>query len=51
MEDLKKRTGLDITNLEIGSIDFLKDMALIKIYFHTDNDQAESLDKMPKLYD
>ena len=30
--DLKERTGLDVTNVSIGSIDFLKDMALIKIY-------------------
>jgi len=50
LDDLKKRTGLDITNIEIGSIDFLKDMALIKIYFHSDDDQAESLDKLPKLF-
>jgi len=50
--DLKKRTGLDITNVSIGSIDFLKDMALIKI-FYNDEDQGgeESLSKMPKMYD
>ena len=49
--DLKKRTGLDITRVEIGSIDFLKDMALIKIFYQSDDDQSTSIDKMPKLYE
>lgn len=48
--DLKERTGLDITNVSIGSIDFLKDMALIKIYYNTDEDD-ESTSKMPKSYE
>ena len=49
IEDLKARTGLDITNVSIGSIDFLKDMALIKIYYNTD-EEDESAQKMPKEY-
>ena len=47
--DLKERTGLDITNVSIGSIDFLKDMALIKIYYNTD-EADETAMKMPKEY-
>ena len=47
--DLKERTGLDITRVSIGSIDFLKDMALIKIYYNTDQED-ESIQKMPKEY-
>jgi hypothetical protein len=31
--DLSERTGLDVTNAEIGSIDFLKDIAVLKIYY------------------
>lgn len=49
IEDLKKRTGLDITHVSIGSIDFLKDMALVKIYYNTDEDDEATL-KMPKIY-
>lgn len=50
--DLKERTGLDITNVSIGSIDFLKDMALIKIYYNTNsNDEDEADKKMPKTYE
>jgi len=49
--DLKKRTGLDITHVEIGSIDFLKDMALIKIFYNSEETNSESLQKMPKMYE
>ena len=48
--DLKERTGLDVTNVSIGSIDFLKDMALIKIYYNTD-ESDETTQKMPKEYE
>lgn len=49
--DLKARTGLDITRAEIGSIDFLKDMALIKIYYNAEETESDDeLTKMPKLY-
>ena len=49
--DLKARTGLDITSVSVGSIDFLKDMALIKIFYHDEEGDAESLNKMPKQFD
>ena len=52
IEDLRKRTGLNIQDVAIGSIDFLKDMALIKVFYtESDNkDNDDSLQKMPKLY-
>lgn len=31
--DLKERTGLDIKRVEVGGIDFLRDMAVLKIYY------------------
>ena len=36
LEDLRQRTGLPITNFEIGYIDFLRDTAKIEI-FYTEN--------------
>ncbi len=36
LEDLRQRTGLQITGYEIGSIDFLRDTAKIEI-FYTEN--------------
>lgn len=34
--DLKERTGLDIVKVEIGGIDFLRDMSVIKLYYRTE---------------
>ena len=36
MADLKLRTGLDIRRLEVGHIDYLKDIAYVKIYYASD---------------
>jgi len=36
LEDLCKRTGLNVVNVAIGSINFLKDSAVIKIYYEND---------------
>ena len=35
--DLEKRTGLKITKILIGKIDFLKDTAQIRIFYQSDN--------------
>jgi O-succinylbenzoate synthase len=34
MADLENRTGQKINRISIGRIDFLRDTALIKIYFY-----------------
>lgn len=33
LEDLKKRTGLEILKIEVGNIDFLRDVAYLKIFY------------------
>lgn len=33
LTDLKQRTGLNIKKAEVGAIDFLRDMAIVKIYY------------------
>lgn len=33
IEDLKKRTGLEIHRVEVGHIDFLRDTAMLKVYY------------------
>ena len=50
--DLKARTGLDIIKAEIGNIDFLKDMALVKIYYRSDKDRdiKEEISNPNKLF-
>jgi hypothetical protein len=41
--DLEQRTGLRITRIEIGKIDFLKDTVLIKMHFYED-EQPDQMD-------
>ncbi|MFI3321982.1 MAG: DUF4956 domain-containing protein [Rikenellaceae bacterium] len=36
MQDIRKRTGFDVKHFEIQKIDYLKDIAIIIIYFTTD---------------
>ena len=33
IEDLRTRTGLDISYVEVGGIDMLRDMAVLKVYY------------------
>lgn len=33
LADLRERTGLDIVKVEVGGIDFLRDMAVVKLYY------------------
>ena len=35
LDDLQSRTGLNINRIEVGKIDFLKDVAEIKIYYYS----------------
>jgi hypothetical protein len=45
--DLIERTGLEVTNVEIGSIDFLKDSAFINIYYVSNEvNTADSISKL-----
>ena len=39
--DLEERTGLTIDSLEVGAIDYLRDTAIIKIYYHDPQANAE----------
>ncbi len=34
--DLKERTGLNIQRVEVGQVDFLKDVAFVKVYYASD---------------
>lgn len=42
--DLKKRTGLEIVKVEVGGIDFLKDAAIIKMYYRPTDDSINTVD-------
>ncbi len=49
MRDLEKRTGLKIERVEIGHIDFLRDTAMIKIYYETKGDRINTVDYLTRI--
>lgn len=51
IEDLEKRIGVQIENLEIGHVDFLKDSAFIKIYYHLPKGENNSINTLTRAKD
>lgn len=51
IEDLEKRIGIKIDNLEIGHVDFLKDSAFIKVYYTLGKDQTATIDTITRAKD
>ena len=49
LEDLRKRTGLKITKVEVGAINFLQDTVMLKVYYETRYNEASSVDHILKL--
>ena len=50
LADLTKRTGLKITKLNIGSVDFLKDSAIIKIEYENDGTADKQISDTLKIH-
>jgi len=48
LSDLKERTGLDITKFEVGHIDFLRDVAYIKVYYNSDSNEINTIDTVTR---
>ena len=51
VEDLRKRTGLDIRDIEIGQGDFLEDTAWIKVTYELPAGQVNTIDKLTRTKD
>ena len=49
IEDLKKRTGLDILRVEVGAIDFSKDTAMVKVYYEPLTNEVNSVNHIGRL--
>ena len=47
--DLKKRTGLDIVKVEVGAIDMLRDMTVLRVHYHSTDTGSNSVDRMMKI--
>ena len=48
LADLRARTGLDIVKVQIGSINFLKDTAFIKVTYIPDDPEPNDIDMVTK---
>jgi hypothetical protein len=48
LADLRDRTGLDITKVEVGHIDFLRDVAFLKVYYKADNNEINTIDNVTR---
>ncbi|MGB0368163.1 MAG: DUF4956 domain-containing protein [Flavobacteriales bacterium] len=44
IKDLEERTGLKIERVQVGRIDFLRDVARVKIFFYEDENQSSSFE-------
>ena len=49
LRDLRERTGLDIVRVEVGHIDFLRDTAMLKIYYEPMKDEINTIDTLTRL--
>lgn len=50
--DLEKRLGVKVINVEVGSVDFLKDSALVKVFYkgNTAGNGTDAVTRLPKEY-
>ena len=52
LDDLKRRTGLDIMSVEVGHVDFVRDSAMLRIFYEDDerisSSDIQSMTKFPK---
>ena len=49
IEDLKRRTGVQITKVEVGHIDFLRDAALLKVYYEPTTGEVNTIDHLTRI--
>ena len=48
-KDLHERTGLHILKIEVGGIDFLRDMAVLKVYYEPQDEEVNTIDMLTKI--
>lgn len=47
--DLEKRLGLKIVRVEVGAVDFLTDMTMLRVYYDDPNKSIKSVDRIFKI--
>jgi len=51
VKDLEKRLGVKVENVEIGHVDFLKDSAMIKVYYRLGKGESNSVNTVTRAKD
>ena len=51
LADLEKRLGFPVENVEIGHVDFLKDAAFIKVFYHLPKGESNSVNMITRAKD
>lgn len=49
LKDLKDRLGLDIIDVEVGAVNFLRDTAMLKVYYGDRKGRINTVDNMLKI--
>ena len=49
IEDIKQRTGLKVTKIDVGTIDFLHDMVILRVHYNPDGSADRELDNKIKI--
>ena len=49
VKDLEERLGLKVTRVEVGSVDFLTDMAMLRVFYVDPCKRIKSVDRLLKL--
>lgn len=49
ISDIEARTGLKILRIEVGHIDFLRDSAMLKIYYEPTTNEINTIDTLTKI--
>lgn len=48
-EDLERRLGVKVLRVEVGAVDFLTDMAMLRVYYDDPNASIKSVDRILKI--
>ena len=47
--DLEKRLGVKVFRVEVGAVDFIKDMTMLRVFYEDTNSRIKSIDRMFKI--
>ena len=48
-QDLETRLGVKVTRVEVGAVDFLTDMTMLRVFYEDPNKEIKSVDRLTKI--